>query len=69
MTKPTRKDVYGAIAYGAVGVAAVATGSATHDAVLDAIGAGLIISAVPAWFGLVPWLRRRKSRRATTLSK
>ncbi|WP_412160674.1 hypothetical protein WDV91_07270 [Curtobacterium flaccumfaciens pv. flaccumfaciens] len=68
MTKPDRKDVYGAIVYGVVGIASVSVGSATHEAVLNAVGAGLIISAVPAWLGLRPWLRGRK-RKTVSASK
>jgi hypothetical protein len=69
MTKPNREDVYGAIAYGTVGVAALVVGGATHEALLTAAGSGLVISAVPAWFGLRPWLRGRKARRDLTIAK
>lgn len=69
MAKPTRKDVYGAVAYGAVGVGTFAFGSAVHDALLIAAGSGLIISAVPAWLGLRPWLRGRKALQGARAAK
>ena len=69
MIKPNRKDVYGAIAYCAVGIGALTVGATAHEALLTAVGSGLVISAVPAWLGLRPWLRGRKSRNTATVAE